>query len=128
MTFRRPVYERTPVVLRPIAPENRRGVMAPVEPQDAIPRQRTYRSKAHRARVATLACVDCGAKDGTVVPAHMNLGKGMAIKASDAAIAALCLRCHSRLDQGGAMTKEQRRAYEWEMVAKTYIALQEAKK
>jgi hypothetical protein len=53
----------------------------------------------------------CGAKDGTVVAAHSNRlrdGKGKAIKAHDFRIAALCYRCHSRIDQGADMSKEER--------------------
>lgn len=125
-SFRRPQIERKPVVLTRIAPQDRRGVMAPAGGAvAAVPKPKTYRNRAHLDRVASLPCVDCGADDGTVVAAHMNAGKGMAIKATDAAVAALCFRCHSRLDQGGAMTCTERRAYEWEMVARTYIALVE---
>ena len=53
----------------------------------------------------------CGAQDGTVVAAHSNQlrdGKGRGLKAHDYRIAALCYRCHSDLDQGARMTKEER--------------------
>ena len=55
--------------------------------------------------------MNCGAQDGTVVAAHSNQlrdGKGRGIKAHDYRIAALCYRCHSDLDQGARMTKEER--------------------
>lgn len=61
----------------------------------------------------------------------MNRDKGMALKASDAALAALCSDrpgtrgCHSILDQGGIMDKTERRIFEAEMVVKTYVALVE---
>ena len=55
-------------------------------------------------KLARLApCMACGADDGTIVAAHSNQGrdgKGMGMKASDAAIAFLCYRCHTDIDQG----------------------------
>ncbi|APR40471.1 hypothetical protein BTO02_33260 [Paraburkholderia sp. SOS3] len=74
--------------------------------------------------------MQCGI-EGHTQAAHMNFDKGGAIKASDAALAALCSDrpgvrgCHALLDQGGKMQKAERRAFEFEMVAKTYIALAE---
>ena len=53
----------------------------------------------------------CGAQDGTVCAAHSNQlrdGKGRSLKASDAAIAALCYTCHSRIDQGSTLLKQER--------------------
>lgn len=51
-------------------------------------------------------CFGCGrANDGTVVAAHSNQyrdGKAMGMKASDAAIAFLCMTCHADIDQGQA--------------------------
>lgn len=119
--FAKPAYARPPVVVTPIT---RQGVYAPAVGSAPIPKPVTYRSEKHLARVRKLPCVDCG-RVGETQAAHMNLGKGQGIKASDAALMALCVTCHARLDQGGQMTKAERRAYEWEMVAKTYIALQE---
>jgi len=119
--MKRPEYTRPPVVYAPIT---RQGVYAPAVGGEPVPKVVTYRSEKHLARVRKLACVDCG-RVGQTQAAHMNLGKGQGIKASDAATASLCVDCHRRLDQGGQMTKAERRAYEWEMVAKTYIALQE---
>lgn len=123
--FKPRTYQRPPVVLTPIPQDMRRGVMARVADEARpVPKVLTFRSEKHLARVRKLPCVDCG-KVGETQAAHMNLSKGMAIKASDAATASLCVDCHRRLDQGGQMTKDERRAYEWEMVARTYIALQE---
>jgi hypothetical protein len=95
-----------------------------------IPKLLTFRSNALREAVVQLPCMNCGIERYTQA-AHMNFGKGQGIKASDAALAALCADrpdvrgCHSLLDQGGIFTKAERRAFELEMVAKTYIALME---
>jgi hypothetical protein len=95
-----------------------------------IPKKLTFRSEGLKRLVVMLPCMKCGI-EGYTQAAHMNLGKGGAIKASDAALAALCCDrvgvrgCHSLLDQGGKLPKAERRAFELEMVAKTYIALVE---
>ncbi|CCD28836.1 conserved exported hypothetical protein [Candidatus Glomeribacter gigasporarum BEG34] len=62
-----------------------------------------------RRLVASLSCMCCG----------------MGIKASDAALMALCVRCHAELDQGQTMTKEERRAAQYEWMAKTWVMLAE---
>jgi hypothetical protein len=95
-----------------------------------FPKALTFRSESLRRAVALLPCMRCGI-EGHTQAAHMNFGKGGAIKTSDAALAALCADrpgvrgCHALLDQGGKMPKAERRAFEFEMVAKTYIALAE---
>lgn len=119
--MKRPEYKRPPVVYAPIT---RRGVYAPAVGGEPVPKVVTYRSEKHLARVRQIPCVRCG-KEGESQAAHMNLGKSLAKKASDAAVGSLCPICHYWLDQSGAMTKEERRAFEWEMVARTYIALME---
>jgi hypothetical protein len=57
-------------------------------------------------------CFGCGRHNtGTIVAAHSNQGihgKGKAIKSDDCYIAALCYECHSAIDQGKDMTKEER--------------------
>jgi len=71
-----------------------------------------YRNQKLLEVVRQLPCMSCGTQNGTVCAAHSNSssdGKGMGIKASDAAIAALCFRCHANLDQGAAMSKAERR-------------------
>jgi hypothetical protein len=76
----------------------------------------TYRNKHLLEAVREAYCMACGVSDGTVVAAHSNQlrdGKGRGIKAHDYRIAALCYRCHMRLDQGKDMTKEQRVEF-WE--------------
>jgi len=70
-----------------------------------------YRNKRLLEAVREAPCMHCGARDGTVVAAHSNQlrdGKGRGIKAHDYRIAALCFRCHSELDQGHQMSREER--------------------
>ena len=70
-----------------------------------------YRNKQLLELVRQLPCQNCGLQDGTVVAAHSNQlrdGKGRGIKAHDYRVAALCYRCHSELDQGNRLSKEER--------------------
>lgn len=53
-------------------------------------------------------CVLCGSWG--VQAAHRNEGKGAGMKTSDCLTAALCPECHSEIDQGKHMTREERRA------------------
>ncbi len=88
------------------------------------------RSAKLRRLVADLPCMCCG-QQGQTQAAHANFqgfGKGIGIKASDAALMALCVRCHAELDQGQAMTKEERRAVQYEWMAKTWVMLAESGK
>lgn len=70
-----------------------------------------YRNPKLLQIVRESPCQHCGRQDGTIVAAHSNQlrdGKGKGIKASDFRIAALCYLCHSDLDQGYKMSKEER--------------------
>lgn len=70
-----------------------------------------YRDKKLLEVVREAPCQMCGIKDGTICAAHSNQlrdGKGKAIKAHDFRLAALCYRCHTRIDQGADMSKEER--------------------
>ena len=70
----------------------------------------TFRSEKLRRAVASLECMRCGIH-GLTQASHSNQGrdgKGMGLKASDAAIAALCMSCHTEIDQGRAMSKTER--------------------
>jgi hypothetical protein len=87
----------------------------------------SYRSEKLRRAVAALPCMCCG-QQGQTQAAHANLqgfGKGIGLKASDAALMALCVRCHAELDQGTAMTKAERRNVQYEWIARTWVALAE---
>ena len=66
--------------------------------------------------VAALPCQNCYI-EGQTQAAHSNWaehGKGRGIKASDEYTAALCQTCHTELDSGARLTKEQRR-YLWDL-------------
>lgn len=91
----------------------------------------TYRNDKLLAAVRKLPCAACG-QVGRTQAAHSNqlrFGKGKGLKASDAAIMALCasnfgkVGCHAELDQGSRMTKAERHAFEYEHIALTLIAL-----
>lgn len=61
-------------------------------------------------------CQICGIEDGTVVAAHSNQlrdGKGRGLKAHDYRVAYLCHDCHTNIDQGTELTKQQR-IYVWD--------------
>lgn len=70
-------------------------------------------------------CLSCGSdNDGTVVAAHSNQlrdGKGRGIKAHDFRVAAMCYRCHSELDQGNKLSREERVEL-WEEAHRATIA------
>lgn len=66
--------------------------------------------------VADLPCQNCYI-EGQTQAAHSNWaehGKGRGIKASDEYTAALCQTCHTELDSGTRLNKEQRRDL-WQM-------------
>lgn len=70
-----------------------------------------YRSDKLLKSVRDCPCQSCGAMDGTIVAAHSNQmrdGKGRGLKADDYRIAALCHKCHTELDQGKNMSREER--------------------
>jgi predicted GNAT superfamily acetyltransferase len=61
-----------------------------------------------------------------VVAAHSNQlahGKGRGMKAPDYMVAALCFTCHSSVDQGREMSREERREMWNEAWRKTIAAL-----
>jgi hypothetical protein len=68
------------------------------------------RSKAMMEAYRKIECQHCGSNDGTVCGAHSNwgYGRGKGIKADDNRCASLCHRCHSLLDQGSRMSKDER--------------------
>ena len=66
--------------------------------------------------MADLPCQNCYI-EGQTQAAHSNWsehGKGRGIKASDEYTAALCQTCHTELDSGTRLNKEQRRDL-WQM-------------
>lgn len=82
-----------------------------------------YRNKKLLEVVRQSPCQHCGVENGTVVAAHSNQlrdGKGRGLRAHDYRIAALCFKCHSDLDQGSSMTKDERREM-WEQAHRKTI-------
>lgn len=74
-----------------------------------IPKLAPFRSDKWLAAVRSLeCCVLCGAYG--VQAAHRNEGKGAGMKTDDCLTAALCIPCHTGIDQGRHMTREERRA------------------
>lgn len=113
-SFKRPTIERKRTVHTPIAPENRRGSMAPVmgNPTSAIEKFEYVRSRPLLNAIKALPCQHCGAA-GPSDPAHSNQaahGKGKGIKASDIYAAALCRHDHHEIDQGSRLSQDERLA------------------
>ena len=82
----------------------------------ARPKQQYFRSRKHLMNVAELPCQNCYI-EGQTQAAHSNWaehGKARGLKASDEYTAALCQACHTELDSGARLTKEQRRDL-WQM-------------
>ena len=84
----------------------------------------TFRSERLLKACRDLSCQNCGAEDGTVVAAHSNQlahGKGRGMKAPDYMVAALCFRCHSEVDQGRELSRDERREI-WDAAWRKTIA------
>ena len=74
-----------------------------------IPKNKPIRSAKWLQAVRELEyCVLCGAHG--VQAAHRNEGKGAGMKTSDCLTAAICPCCHTAIDQGKAMTRDEKRA------------------
>ena len=79
----------------------------------AFPKTQYIRSSALLQACREISCQGCGVADGTVCAAHSNEarhGKGRSVKASDQFVASLCHKCHTDLDQGAYMTRDERQA------------------
>lgn len=71
----------------------------------------------------------CCADSATVVPCHANwpeYGKGMGIKAKDIFTVPGCWRCHAALDQGSALTGDEKR-FVWERAYERWAPARAAK-
>ena len=88
-------------------------------------KQTTFRSKKWLQSVASLPCQICGL-EGSTQAAHRNEGKGMGLKTDDVATAALCFHCHTLIDNGGTMEREERRSEMDRAIVNTLIALARA--
>ena len=103
-------------------------IPAPSAPRAVIqtPKHEYVRDEGYRHFVAGHACFRCG-RAGASQAAHSNSdqhGKGLSIKASDAALFPLCVTdlggigCHEMHDQAkDGLTKQQRRDQEIEWIA-----------
>lgn len=80
-----------------------------------VPKEVRFESAAWGRAVAKLVCVRCGrgtewSHEAQSQAAHRNEGKGMGMKVDDSLQAAICPPCHSEIDQGKTMNREQKRA------------------
>ena len=92
-----------------------------------IPKNKPIRSAKWLQAVRELeCCVICGSYG--VQAAHRNEGKGAGMKTSDCLTAALCVPCHSGIDQGKDMTREEKRALMDRAIVLTVEALVKAGK
>ena len=102
-------------------PRPRAVAVAMVDTRDKmvvpVPKPEIVRDKEYLRLVSTLKCAWCGVVGRTQV-AHKNHGKAMGGKTSDTEVFPLCgpavgePGCHSMLDQGGVLKKDQRRELE----------------
>lgn len=88
----------------------------------SYPKNKPYRCEAWLRAVASLPCVQCGV-EGRTQAAHRNQGKGMGIKTDDCLTAALCVPCHTEIDQGGDMKRDERRSVLDFAILMTLVAL-----
>lgn len=72
----------------------------------AAPKRKRLRDPAYLKSFRDAACIVCGARDGTVVGAHIRTGHegGMGLKPDDDLTLPLCYRCH--MDQHDNPTPE----------------------
>jgi len=68
------------------------------------------RSKRLLEVVASLNCQNCGHYLSQAAHSNWGGGKGRGIKASDNYVAALCQACHTEVDTGNRLSKEERQA------------------
>ena len=121
-SFKSQVYKRAPVSApRPL---RRTAPVVITDKANATPKAIILRSEAYRRAVAGLPCVICGI-DGHSQAAHINTGKGMALKECDSQLFPACCDrpgvrgCHSKIDQGALFSKAVRRELEPAWVADT---------
>lgn len=120
--------EKIPALLRPIRQDVSIGQSATL-PVEEMPKFVYYRSDALLKACREIPCQACGIQDGTVVAAHSNQirhGKCRGKKASDQFVASLCFTCHSGLDQGCKMSREERNLMWYLAHLKTVTSLTKA--
>ena len=88
-----------------------------------VAKDEPHYSEAWRRAVAELpACVRCDRQRGNQA-AHRNEGKGMGTKVDDCLTAAICPDCHTEIDQGKDMSREERRREIDRAILKTLVLL-----
>lgn len=118
--FKRPTIERKRTVHTPIAPENRRGSMAPVAgiPASAIDKENALQHRAYMDAVRSLPCAHCGKAPRSVF-CHSDEGKGTGIKSDCRLGWPGCPECHDAIGTRRIYSKPLRRALEAEMARHT---------
>jgi hypothetical protein len=110
-----------------ISPRSAAQIAATVPTVDCPAIKRgNYRNLELLAKVRTLPCVHCGVIGAQA--AHGNrlvYGKAKGMKASDAAIMALCVTEHMAIDNGTKYKKAELEKLQAAYIVKTYIALEQ---
>lgn len=84
-----------------------------------------YRNRKLLDTAKEMPCMNCGAQDGTVVPAHGNglmFGRGIGMKSHDCYFAGLCFKCHYEYDFG-QMNKDEKQDFFMRAMLKTWMWL-----
>tara|TARA_R100000781_G_scaffold2273_2_gene3693 strand:- start:2324 stop:2626 length:303 start_codon:yes stop_codon:yes gene_type:complete len=76
-----------------------------------IEKDKRVQHKGYLNWVASLACINCGIKDETIVAHHLKgcyapLSGGMGRKANDYFTMPLCFKCHDKLHKGDEDLRE----------------------
>lgn len=88
-----------------------------------VEKDEPHYSEAWRRAVADLQeCVRCNRVLGNQA-AHRNEGKGMGQKVDDCLTAAICPECHTEIDQGKTMTRDEKRREIDRAILKTLVLL-----
>lgn len=100
-----PRAEREP---KPLARATRTASYGGTVTGNPVSKDAPVRSEAYRRLVAALPCACCCAP-GPSQAAHSNFGKGLSLKSDDRTCFPLCPTCHRDHDQGGRLSREERR-------------------
>ena len=79
-----------------------------IQPVKSYLKTQYVRSKRLLEVVASLNCQNCGHYLSQAAHSNWHGGKGRGIKASDNYVAALCQSCHTEIDTGNTLSKDER--------------------
>jgi len=79
-----------------------------IQPVKSYLKTQYVRSKRLLEVVASLNCQNCGHYLSQAAHSNWHGGKGRGIKASDNYVAALCQACHTEVDTGNKLSKDER--------------------